>query len=683
MPQEPYNEREAQRQLMAAKRARAADIEIPAVVNPRRRKAAIKSLKKFKSAYFQETCYFKSAPFQIARLAVIEEHIKYGGQRAQAHPRGSAKTTDAVISAVWAVLTGKKKYFLVICASDPKAKNLMGHIRDALEFNDLLLEDFPEVCAPIRALEGAAQRAGKQTFNGKRTRIVYQTDRIVLPYIDGSISCGSVLCCCGITANINGLIIGGKRPDFVLLDDIETPETAASQGEDGQCEKITNIVNSSIGGLVGPGNVMAIVWNGTILEKGCCIEKHTNRKLYPQWRGSRQKAIISWPKRMDLWEKYCEMYVSGISDESDPYFRNATKFYRANRREMDRGSKVAWPSNYARGQSHDGSQMEISALQNLFNQKIKWGDKAFLTQYQNEPPEEEGKSGITPELVASRLNGHPYCVAPEGYDYRLVQFIDVRSTELHYLVLAFSEDGSSAIIDYGIDKVFAPKGDLKSPDSPVRNALEQAVFDALRHRRDRIAGDMNPYKNCDGIQIPIALNAVDARWLPSVVCAFIAESGTLWRAFMGDGKKKGSRMYSHPTKMSKTIIPGDNWYGTKDNRVGVMWHVNADAWKLHSQERFMQDPGTPGAVSLPGVDPRAHISFGKHMCAEEWNLSEQRWDEKSRWNHFKDCHAGACAAGNMCGITIMRAGDPLPKAMIVTKDPFRMPDGRPYLATNR
>lgn len=669
---------------MAEKRAAGRDIDIPKVVNPRRKKSAAKSLKAWKRAYFGKTCYFKSAPFQDLRLAIIEEHIKYGGQRAQAHPRGSAKTTDAVIAATWALMTGRKKFFFIVCATEPKARTLMGLARDALEFNDVLCEDYPEVCVPIRALGGAAQRAGQQTVNGVRTRVVYQSERIILPTIEGSAASGGVLASCGIMGNINGQIVRSMRPDFVLLDDIETPESALSQGEDSQCEKITNIVNSSIGGLAGPGVTMAILWNGTILERGCCIETHTNRKINPQWRGSRQKAIEKWPERMDLWDEYCQMVVTGIGDESDPFYRGAMKFYRKNRKEMNRGAKVAWPSNFNHELAPDGSRKEISALQHLFHQKIQYGDRAFMTQYQNEPPIDEKYSGITAELVASRLNEYPWQVTPEGFDHCVVQMIDVRGREIHYLVLAYSEGGSSAVIDYGIDKVFAPKGNLRDPDSAVRPALEQATLEALRARRDVVKGDMNPYRDFEGRPINIAANAVDARWLKSVVCQFVVESGVLWRGFMGDGKKKGNRLYTHPTKRSKTIIPGDNWYGTRDDSIGIMWHINADQWKLHSHERWLQDPGTAGAVSLPGVDPRAHTRLGKHIVAEEWSVAEQKWEEKSQWNHWLDCHAGACALGNMCGIQIVRPDAPAPRFVEhEMQAPMTDAYGRPFLATQR
>jgi len=204
--------RETQADLMRKNRARERDLEIPAVENPKRRASAKRSLRYFGKTYFPHLYYLKPAKFQSERIKKMEFLIRYGGMAADAEPRGSGKTTDAVVAAIWALLNGLREHFLVIRANGPEATEIISDIKLELETNDLLLADYPEACVPVRALEGAPQRAGRQTVNGARTRIQYHGDCIVLPMIEGSVSSGAVCSVAGIGGKIRGRKINLKRP---------------------------------------------------------------------------------------------------------------------------------------------------------------------------------------------------------------------------------------------------------------------------------------------------------------------------------------------------------------------------------------------------------------------------------------------------------------------------------------
>uniref|UniRef100_A0A7C4LK80 Uncharacterized protein n=1 Tax=Schlesneria paludicola TaxID=360056 RepID=A0A7C4LK80_9PLAN len=54
-------------------------------------------------------------------------------------------------------------------------------IKTELDANDLLLADYPEVCHPIQALEGIANRCNGQLYQGERTHIGWTAKHIVLP----------------------------------------------------------------------------------------------------------------------------------------------------------------------------------------------------------------------------------------------------------------------------------------------------------------------------------------------------------------------------------------------------------------------------------------------------------------------------------------------------------------------
>ncbi len=638
---------------MARKRAAARDIQIPAIKNPARRRRCSGSLLLFEKTYFPHLAYLKIAPFQEERLAQMETMIRYGGRQAKAEPRGSAKTTHALIAALWALLYGYRRHFMVVRASDPEAEQIIRDAKLELETNELLLEDFPEVCAPIRALEGAPQRAGQQTYKGVRTRCEYHSGWIVLPRAMGKSqkSAGSVLSTSGITGKIRGRKINQLRPDFVLLDDIEDNESVKSEAV---TAKYDEIIRSDVGGLGGPGKSVAILWLGTIIRRMCLIDQATDRQMRPEWQGKRQAALIEWPtdQAMALWEIYWEMMSEGRRKGDDPTGRRACEFYRDNRAAMDAGAVVAWADNYIRESAEDGSPLEISNLQHLMNKRLDMGEDAFLTEYQNDPPEPGQKGELNADLVASRLSLYPAGVVPAGYEFRLVQGIDIRGREIHYIVDAVKEDGSTATIDYDILPVDAPDGDLGNPRDASRPALERAVLTALRRRREVVQA--RPYRDHEGNAVEIALTLVDSGWLPDVVYLFVRESGPRWRASKGDQQVPGNARFRMPAKGSGGTVIGEGWYAKLQASGNWLYHLDADKWKLAAQERYLQSPDTAGSAVWFGNDAKAHRLIAKHIVAERWNLEKSKFEQLSKFNHFLDCKAMCLAAAGMVGAGLMR-----------------------------
>lgn len=662
----PANPATSDRQTDAAykakRRAEERSIVIPklSTKGKARRAACAKSLIEFKRTYFPHLAYLEPGEFQYERLRMIEHMIRYGGRQAKAEPRGSAKSTDAIIAALWALLYGYKKHFMVIRASAPEAHEMIKDVKAELETNEALLEDFPEVCAPIRALDGAAQRAAQQTHEGERTHLAYQADRIILPKIAMSKpkgkkaiyspASGAVLSTAGITGKIRGRKIARHRPDFVLLDDIEEEESVESEALTKKHEKT---ITSSIGGLGGPGKSVATLWLGTILKRGCLIDRYTDRKEKPIWQGKRQSALIKWPSSaaMQLWAKYEELYCEGKGSGNDPDAREACRFYAANREAMDAEAEVAWPANFKMEPVSDGTPSELSALQGLMNQRIDLGETAFLTEYQNDPPDPEGESGLTAEVVASRLSLYPPRVIPQDYDFKLVQGIDIRGREIHFIVDALKADGSSATIDYDIITVDAPAGDLRNPRSSVRPALERQILNALQSRKEVM--DAHPYKTVEGTTVDVALTLVDSGWLPDIVYIFCRQAGARFRATKGNQAALGNTKFSMPIKAGPGVTLGRQWYAKRQNDGTALYHLNADHWKMEAQERYSQSPDTPGAAMWFGNNAKEHSLISKHIIAERWDVEANKFNVLSRFNHFLDCKAMCRAAANMVGAILI------------------------------
>jgi hypothetical protein len=140
-----------------------------------------------------------------------------------------------------------RRVVVLIGADEAHAIGILESVKLELETNDLLLADFPAVCAPIRALDGIANRCKGQLYQGQRTHIGWNDKEIVLPTIPGAASSGVRVR--GITGRIRGMKRKDRRPDLVVIDDPQTDESAASPEQ--SCKRL-RVLMGAILGLAGP-----------------------------------------------------------------------------------------------------------------------------------------------------------------------------------------------------------------------------------------------------------------------------------------------------------------------------------------------------------------------------------------------------------------------------------------------
>ena len=171
----------------------------------------------------------KWSPDHLAVLAKIKEAIDKGGHFALAMPRGHGKTTILKWALLYVMLTGKRRYVVVVAATAELAGALTDFVRAQLIENPTLLEHYPHVCHYAKATEGKAIKAKymlRRDFKplglgwGKATLILPTPMGRDAPYP----SDGAVLEGHGLTGAIRGKWRDDKagkvmRPDFVLLDD--------------------------------------------------------------------------------------------------------------------------------------------------------------------------------------------------------------------------------------------------------------------------------------------------------------------------------------------------------------------------------------------------------------------------------------------------------------------------------
>ena len=182
---EAVKERARQRSILLSQSGR--DIgDLPEVADADRKANASTDFRMFCDVYFPQTFHLPWSDDHLKVIAKIERAVLEGGLFAMAMPRGSGKTSLCETACLWAMLYGHREFVCLIGSDEDHAAGMLDSIKAELENNDLLADDFPEVCHPIRSLDGITQRAAGQLYQGTQTHIGWTAKEIVLPSIEGS-----------------------------------------------------------------------------------------------------------------------------------------------------------------------------------------------------------------------------------------------------------------------------------------------------------------------------------------------------------------------------------------------------------------------------------------------------------------------------------------------------------------
>ena len=658
-----YEERkEAERQRNAALSAAGRDIApLPEVVNPERKKACERNFQLFCESYFPETYSLGWSPDHIKAIEKIETAVLTGGLFALAMPRGSGKSTLAETAAIWSMLYGHREFVTLIGATESAALEMLDSIKTELEVNENLAADFPEVCYPIEQLDGIANRCAGQHCSGERTRITWTSNEIVLPTIKDSKASGIIVRVAGITGRVRGMKYkrsDGRsvRPTLVIIDD---PQTSESAGSLEQTRKRVRVLAGDILGLAGPGQKISGIMPCTIIRPGDMADIILNRNTHPDWNGEKTKMLYEFPKNMKLWDEYAEIRAEAL--RTDGNFQAATDFYLAHREKMDEGAVVSWDARY----NHD----EVSALQHAMNLKLQ-DEAAFQAEYQNDPLPEDLSDDtlLSVDEICGKVNGIARYRVPLACD-RLTMFIDVQKALLFYTVVAWSEDFTGAIIDYGSwPDQHRRQFSLADANPTIQSSFPKAGFEgglyaALTKLTDEYLG--REWEREDGAVLKIERALVDANW---------GQSTDIVYQFCRQSTHAGIIMPSHGRYVGASSKPMTEYRKQPGDRLGFNWmvpnvagkrairHVIYDTnfWKSFIHTRLAVELGDKGSLSLYGRIPGVHQLLAEHLTAEykvktqgrgrtvdEWKLKPDRTD-----NHWLDCIAGCAVCASMLGAAL-------------------------------
>lgn len=623
--------------------------DIPAIVDPKRRKKTSKSLKAHCLAYHAPKFPLDFSPVHEELIEQIEAAVFDGSQNVMIVARGTGKTTICTCAIEWAICHGHRTFPFLVAADETKATRLLEGIKTEFDTNPLLLEDFPEICFPIQALERIVQRANGQTCGGESTFIRWKSNELVFPTTaEGRArgNAGAVLRVGGITGALRGaqatLPWGAiRRPDLVLCDDPQTRESANSPK---QCDDREQTIKADVIGMAGPGKQIALVVTGTPIRHGDVICRLADNERNPSFRPVKRKMMESWPENLDLWHRYGEI-LRLCWIEKRPV-DEATQFYVANGEAMRAGCRVYWDQRIDPG-------ME-DAVQTAMTLWIR-DPVSFAAEYQLEPEDlVEGQDVVylTPEKIRAAVNNLPRSEPPVDAT-ELVAFIDVQQEVLVHAVTAWAPGYVGSVLDYGTwpqqhRNYWTLLSLTATLSDSYQGSLDAKILAGLRELTESIQERV--WLRSNGSRLHLSRGFIDAGWGHStdVVFRFCREyGGGIWYPTFGVGITAGKKPLNEAFEPKPGQEAGPYFQRRHDTeRHSDYYRYDANYYKTLVHKCLGTPDGDDGAARLWKGE---HILLADHLRAEYPVKTFGQGREVVEWklrpgqdNHLFDCLAGCC-----------------------------------------
>jgi hypothetical protein len=608
-----------------------------------RRSKLEKSLQLWSCYYLNEIFYDECGQIHIDAFNELQYRIEHGGRKAKCMPRSSGKSAIGEAGCAWGALTGKRKFIVPIGSTADNAQSYHDFMVNLLTENERIAEDYPEICTFFQDLDGSAHKARYQLFeDGEATGIKLKPRLIVLPNAKDQKGkpyphAQCVIMIKSIDSRVRGAkytLLDGRevRPDFVLLDDIQDEETAAS---DVLSEKMEKKVVGAVLGLAGHRKKIACYFPCTIQREGDVSWRFLDRKKHPDFSGDNIPMIQVWPEdfteKRGLWEEYEAIWRSDIEESEKHEKLNA--FLKANYEAMHKGAKVSWESRIRDG--------EISAVQTAMNHYYEYGDE-FFSEYQGEPIRQGVEvCSITPEMVLRRVTTRNAFELPEWSD-SIFTATDINpSKALTTVMYAYGADSSSACLWYG-QYTGAP---LPTNNDMSDSQKDKIIFGALWKQGEQL------------LTFPVRGKqwGVDGAGTNSNVCTRFAYEWNRAHPEMPCvvtyGRDSQRALGSPNNKLVRRRGPDNSWLLKRDRDPSFGWIDwilwNADYWRDFMIRTWTCETNAPGGSTLPKGN---HRTFANHICSKTlaWKgdqngVTGYRWKISSPEDHYAD-------ASNMCHV---------------------------------
>lgn len=629
--------------------------DIPKPKDKKRRAAALADFAAFLSVYFVGKNRRFYAPFSDDHkkvIANVQHTVKTSDPMVVGMPRGSGKTTILELAPVWSIINGLWFFCPIIAATKGHAENILSSVKSIFTTPGPFVDDFPEFCIPIAAIEGEPRRCLGQRFHGERTGIEWATNHIRFAALHDigwrPDVRGGIFWTAGLGAALRGLrltLADGTlvRPDACVFDDPQTDDSAASPT---QTAKRLKILRGTIRFWAGPGKRIALFGAVTPVAVNDLAERLLDSKT-SGWRSVKAKSLKSFPSNMDLWYQYQEKkHEEAALGETGI----AAAHYAGHRPEMDAGAVLSWPEKpVAAGY--------VSPLEELMAAYLEDPD-LFLAEHQMEPrPTNEVQSRVDPKLLARKTNGRKCGEIPPSCAYT-VAYIDTHDKALYWVIMGFEQRYTPYVIDYGT-----------CPEQPIREFTLANMRTTLRRKYPHCALEAAIYSG-----IMELLGWLYGRRLPkgdytAAIDRVLADTGymsDLWHnaktvypqltLTKGVGIRAGNRPIAEWDRRPGEIT-GDHWIQSRPSkREHPVVQIDTNHWKTIVADACAAAPGHASSLTLYGDLRMTHSLFAAHLDSESFVETEGHGRKVVEWkvkpgrdNHWLDgtvgCFVGAAILG--------------------------------------
>ncbi|MCP4639430.1 MAG: hypothetical protein GY851_03305 [bacterium] len=631
------------RQALAGLRFQLNEVRVPA--DAKRRDGCERDLLRFIKTYFP---YLRAMNrFQSAFATEIQGLIIDGAPlkqlKALAAPRGGGKSTICQLALLWAAMYGHVRFALILAANGDKAKERVGSIQEYVLRNELLNEDFPEICGAVRDFRGDPRRAPPQ----------YPWSTLEMRLANGT-----WIMAAGIDGAIAGALKGDDRPDCLLLDDIEAGIDVDSEAE---AKRLRKRLQEALA-LPPQQGTSTVIFIGTLKSQDCLSGELTDDAKNPAWRGQRYRALESMPVRSDMWEAFMGLLAPGerkgrpseVADASkdtpsdedvaaalefplDAFVklreehRAAYAFYVANQKAMDEGVKVL-----------DADSLPV---RRIFEERAVLGERYYRCELQNDPPPPEDRLlALQFEALQARKLASVHTRTVPAWAEAVLVTCDVGLRTIHYEVSAHSMTREcSVVIDCGMKGTgLGEDGRWEmAPDSSKAGLMERGIragldgiYKATHAAYAKIdTGEvLHPYGAVDmggSTGQRRQIEDGDSAWARVVIGWCAGHRGRWWAV-------RGAASWSEGIR--KKAQDG-NWCWNE--RGFVLMHTDYFKTRLYNalQTPELFEP-SPKGVPLPAVGSRGFCdtipdAYLRHMQSEERD-QHGKWIQVAKQNHFWD-----------------------------------------------
>ncbi len=653
-------------------------VRVPDVLRPRnpdRRRACRYDFLRFCRSYFTAKIFCNPSRFHLEFIAELQRlalsPIKE--TKALAAPRGVGKSMLLQLFDCWCKCYSHRNVFMWVCVNKKKASERLDFVKQQFLSNELLFEDFPELCQPVRDFGGDPRCSHPYTWTDEAFNLAN----------------GKWSIACGIEGAILGTLIDGMRIDFVAIDDPEDSETVQSET---QTNMRRNRIEKEICYLGALGQRISIVMITTIRAIDCLSHEYTDKSRRPDWEGQVYRAVETFPERGDLWDRY--MAIVGPRnpgaklDAPGELPDDATTCQRLNIPGEKWDAYLAKSNGVARtvglkfvaanyDAMHSGARLLDESripLHDFYFEMANAGRAAVFSELQNDPLGNDNvvTLQLTENEVTARGIEIPIGRIPNWSRYLLVN-IDVGLRRLHWGVTAWDEVVQTPhVAAIGVQETRVNEGgryDMARGSSEARALLrEDALKDALLEIETHVSRGFTSengtrlFPSYIGVDIGGAADKDD--W-QDIILPFCRERYPLWIPM------KGAAPWRDPIAER---ADGRNFIfeDPKRNPLGRMdW--NSNFYRSRMYERYktpmnFDANGRPqqGAITLFRDDPLAGAGlteFAMHMTAEryveEYHEGKQvekslvkRWVARRRENHWFDTSAMAEALADLLRVML-------------------------------